>query len=256
MMNIFNLLNVIHVLRDIDIKENGKQWVSLEANMKKKSVKQIKTHAQNFFLKVESTVPKGTNILEYIRSKPSEFFSNPPFENFAIPVKPHLQVHSEPMMNCPNEFKECVLKNARKDASFITYNLLKAKPNNGVNPKQQQRRRNIKKRKNKIDKQKKIMHPNVTEVKDEALRSNMAQISQRLQKIGQQLQVGFSNARMLSLIDPQINYYLHSLQNKFYWLQNIVWNLSSLHSNPILPINPSGNNVTYQVPAFSAQFPY
>ena len=41
-----------------------------------RSQSQIKTHAQKFFLKVSRILPKNENIIEFIRSKPPEFFMN------------------------------------------------------------------------------------------------------------------------------------------------------------------------------------
>lgn len=58
------------------LQKYGKQWHALKKEIPTRSVIQIRTHAQKFFIKVSKIAPTGCDPIAFIQSKPLAFFLN------------------------------------------------------------------------------------------------------------------------------------------------------------------------------------
>ena len=58
------------VLR-VGLQEHGKQWRVIQQGIPTRTVAQIRTHAQKFFIKVNRVLPKGTSPITFLRSMTS-----------------------------------------------------------------------------------------------------------------------------------------------------------------------------------------
>lgn len=54
----------------------GKQWKRLQKCVPSRTVVQIRTHAQKFFIKLRQKLSKGTDLLQYLRKMSPESLSN------------------------------------------------------------------------------------------------------------------------------------------------------------------------------------
>jgi len=60
----------------LGLKKHGKQWKELQKSVPTRTVIQIRTHAQKFFIKLEQALPKGTDLIKYLKKTPSKSFVN------------------------------------------------------------------------------------------------------------------------------------------------------------------------------------
>lgn len=62
--------------KNLGLKKHGKQWKKLNKCVPTRTITQIKTHAQKFFIRLENMTPKGTDPLQYLRTMPTKAFSS------------------------------------------------------------------------------------------------------------------------------------------------------------------------------------
>jgi hypothetical protein len=58
----------------IGLKKYGKKWKELQKCIPTRTVIQIRTHAQKFFIKLEQLLPQGTDLIKYLRNTPLKSF--------------------------------------------------------------------------------------------------------------------------------------------------------------------------------------
>ncbi len=56
------------------MQKHGKQWALIKAEIPSRTAPQIRTHAQKFFLRVAHKVPPGSDVLDFLRTKPASYF--------------------------------------------------------------------------------------------------------------------------------------------------------------------------------------
>ena len=54
----------------LGLKNYGKQWKKLNECVPSRTITQIKTHAQKFFIRLQRMAPKEVDSLEYLRKMP------------------------------------------------------------------------------------------------------------------------------------------------------------------------------------------
>lgn len=52
----------------------GKNWEELDNNIPSRKMRQIRTHAQKFLEKLQNDAPEGIDPLEYLKTKPPDYF--------------------------------------------------------------------------------------------------------------------------------------------------------------------------------------
>ena len=65
------------------LQQYGKQWYELKRVIGTRSVIQIRTHAQKFFIKVAKVAPPGTSLIAFVQSRPLPFFAAIGDDDFA-----------------------------------------------------------------------------------------------------------------------------------------------------------------------------
>lgn len=58
------------------LKKYGKDWQLLRDEIPSRTVVQIRTHSQKFFLKLARTVPANKNLVEFVKENPLAYFIN------------------------------------------------------------------------------------------------------------------------------------------------------------------------------------
>jgi len=87
-MNICFLLKVFefsNMILKIALQKYGKQWNQLKKEIPSRSVVQIRTHAQKFFIKVTKVLPPNIELIDFIQNNPLSFFANLPDDDESNP---------------------------------------------------------------------------------------------------------------------------------------------------------------------------
>lgn len=243
-----------------------------------KTAAQIRTHAQNFFIKAEGIDPdKGRDIVEFIRSKPTIFFIDPPFDHL-IEKKQNKESFLLKEISCPcyfkNEYSDIVKSRKRKCMTEVPKKNINSKPlesekSRAIMQEEEKKTKkvdsgliaqNIRKdenrnayhNRNQINEEEKARgfqpmfagFPSQVMVNQIAMQSQSFNIHEKLCMIGGELTV-MSHKLNTDLIsnkeqvntDPQLGYYWSSIYNCSLSLQHIVNDISYIHYNA-LPFPP------------------
>ena len=88
----------------IALMKYGKNWAELKKNIPTRTIVQIRTHSQKFFMKVRELAPKDSDLLVFLKTKPPEFFLSFGKENnaeIANYESPYESICNDKGNNCP-----------------------------------------------------------------------------------------------------------------------------------------------------------